>query len=113
MTTLRTIPLIALWACAPGSDARLERPVFEASNGLRAAHQSGAVVPGFQIHLKSAFAPTAGFRCAKGVPHVEWLEKSGHRVERAARLRPPGVGGGHRRRCRLPGPCHGRGSAVL
>jgi hypothetical protein len=25
---------------------------------------------------------------------VEWLEKSGHRVERAACLRPPGVGGG-------------------
>ena len=24
---------------------------------------------------------------------MEWLEKSGHRIERAARLRPPGVDG--------------------
>jgi hypothetical protein len=44
---------------------------------------------GSKFTLSSPFAPTAGVWCAKGSPHVEWLEKSAHRIERAARLCPP------------------------
>jgi hypothetical protein len=41
---------------------------------------SQASFPGSKFTISPPFAPTAGFRCAKGKPHVEWLEKSGYRL---------------------------------
>ena len=37
---------------------------------------SQAPFPGSKFTLSPPFAPTAGFRCAKAEPHVEWLEKA-------------------------------------
>ena len=63
---LRTVPLIAFRLRAPESEAGIWSPGLQRRRWTPPVRPAAAVDPGSKFTLSSPFAPTAGFRCAKG-----------------------------------------------